>query len=332
MKNQLLHGALALGLVASVAIAQNETAAKPAPAPAVPATPPAPAEPAKPVDPAAVKADSSYGFGYQSGRRFATEATRWGLTDADLERDAYIKGFFDAFTGKKPQIEEAAIQAAMKALGATLKEREEAIALKNLEAGKAFLAKNAKRKGVISTESGLQYEILKKGGERSYKMPTDGARDNTRFLVNYRGTLIDGTEFDASPEGKPVPMTLQVIPGFKQALTKMPVGAKWRLFIPADLAYGTQRRSEKIAPNSTLIFDLELVDIQKPTPNRAVSPPIQVPPPTGKNATGRTTRPRAVSQPVQIPPPSKSGAVAKPARPRAVSQPVQIPPPPKKDK
>ena len=319
---------MALGLAAGVALAENQPApksAKPA-APARSATPP-------PADPAAVKPDSSYGFGFQSGRRFASQAAGWGLTLDDIDKEAFMKGFFDAFEGKKPQIEDAKIRAAMDALGKALREREEEIAKKNLEAGKAFLAKNAKRKGVICTDSGLQYEILKKGGARTYQPPADGKKDyTTRFLVNYRGTLIDGTEFDKSPEGRPVPMTLGVIPGFKEALTQMPVGAKWRLYIPSDLAYGKRRRSAKIGPNSTLIFDLELVDIQKAAPRRAVSPPIQVPPPSGKKASGQTRKTRkvrAVSQPVQIPPPPKNGA-AKPAKPRAVSQPVEIPPPPKK--
>jgi FKBP-type peptidyl-prolyl cis-trans isomerase len=330
MKNQLLRGAMALGLVASIATAQNENAAKPAAQPA--AQPAKPAAPAVQIDPAAVKTNSSYGFGYQAGRRFAAESARWGLSNDDIEREAYIKGFFDAFNGEKPQVEEAAIQAAMKQLGNTLKAREEAVAKKNLEAGQAFLAKNAKRKGVTVTDSGLQYEILKKGDGPVYKAPTDGSRDNTRFLVHYRGTLTDGTEFDASPEGRTVPMTLQVIPGFKEALTKMPTGSKWRIFIPANLAYGPQRRSEKIAPNSTLIFDLELVEIQKakpkPAPNRAVSPPIQVPPPTGRNA---TRKPRAVSRPVRIPPAPKKDAAKKATKSTAVSPPVQIPPPPKKN-
>jgi FKBP-type peptidyl-prolyl cis-trans isomerase len=81
-------------------------------------------------------------------------------------------------------------------------------------------------------------------------------------MVNYKGTLIDGKEFDASPEGEPVPMTLQVVEGFKEALTNMPVGAKWKIYLPSNLAYGEQRRSADIGPNSTLIFDLHLVKIQ----------------------------------------------------------------------
>ncbi len=114
---------------------------------------------------------------------------------------------------------------------------------------------------MVTTESGLQYEIMEKGGEEKYSEPKEGEPDK-QFMVNYKGTLIDGTEFDASPEGSPVPMTLQVIPGFKEAITTMPVGAKWKLFIPSELAYGEERRSAEIAPNTALIFELELVEIK----------------------------------------------------------------------
>jgi FKBP-type peptidyl-prolyl cis-trans isomerase len=82
-------------------------------------------------------------------------------------------------------------------------------------------------------------------------------------MVNYKGTLIDGTEFDASPVGQPVPMTLQVVPGFQEALKSMPVGAKWKLYLPSELAYGAERRSGDIGPNSVLIFELELVKLEK---------------------------------------------------------------------
>ena len=140
--------------------------------------------------------------------------------------------------------------------------REMEAAAANLEAGKKFLEENGKREGVTTTKSGLQYEVLAKGGEEKYVAPKEGAEDNKQFMVNYKGTLISGKEFDASPEGEPVPMTLQVVEGFKEALTTMPVGAKWKLFLPSSLAYGEERKSSDIGPNSTLIFELELVKIQ----------------------------------------------------------------------
>jgi FKBP-type peptidyl-prolyl cis-trans isomerase len=152
----------------------------------------------------------------------------------------------------------------MEALGEMLQGREKEKAAANLEAGKKFLAENAKREGVTTTKSGLQYEVITKGGSEKYVAPKedDKAAPEKQFLVHYKGSLIDGKQFDASPEGEPVPMTLQVVPGFKEALTTMPVGAKWKLFVPSDLAYGEERRSADIAPNSVLIFELELVKIQ----------------------------------------------------------------------
>ena len=140
--------------------------------------------------------------------------------------------------------------------------REKETAAANLEAGKKFLEENGKREGVTTTKSGLQYEVITKGGEEKYVAPKEGAEDNKQFMVNYKGTLINGKQFDASPAGEPVPMTLQVVEGFKEALTTMPVGAKWKLFLPSNLAYGEERRSADIGPNSALIFELELVKIQ----------------------------------------------------------------------
>jgi FKBP-type peptidyl-prolyl cis-trans isomerase len=143
-----------------------------------------------------------------------------------------------------------------------LQEREKKLAEENLAVGAKFLETNGKREGVITTKSGLQYEVINKGGDKKYEAPKDGKEDNKQFMVNYKGTLIDGKEFDASPAGEPVPMTLQVVEGFKEALTTMPIGAKWKLFLPSKLAYGEERRSADIGPNSTLIFELELVSIE----------------------------------------------------------------------
>jgi FKBP-type peptidyl-prolyl cis-trans isomerase len=254
---KLIPGALVLGFATAIATAQTpaadatEAATAPAEAPAKPA-----------MDPAKVKADSSYALGFRTGSSFAQQYGRFGVGAEDLDNETFLKGFLAAFKGNQPEIEEEQLQAAMQALGDLLQTREKAVAAANLEAGKKFLEENGKREGVITTKSGLQYEVLAKGGDEKYVAPKEGEEDNKQFLVNYKGTLIDGTQFDASPEGEPVPMTLQVVPGFKEALTSMPVGAKWKLFLPSDLAYGEQRRSAEIAPNSVLIFELELVKIE----------------------------------------------------------------------
>ena len=128
----------------------------------------------------------------------------------------------------------------------------------NREAGRKFLEENAKRDSVVTLPSGLQYQVLVKG-EGEVPQATD------RVKVNYEGRLIDGTVFDASSRhgSEPAEFTpQQVIKGWTEALTMMPVGSKWRLFIPSDLAYG-DRDSGQIKPFSTLIFDVELVEIVK---------------------------------------------------------------------
>lgn len=272
MIRKFIPGALALGLIATstaktpAAPAKTEAAT---PAVEVPASPeaatPAVAVPPKPkLDPAVIKSDSSYALGFRTGGGFAQQFGKFGVGADDLDTETFLKGFMAAIKGGKPELEETKLQAAMEALGEMLQGREKVAAAANLEAGKKFLAENGKRKEVTTTKSGLQYEVLAKGGTETYVAPKEGDKDaaEKQFMVHYKGTLIDGKQFDASPEGEPVPMTLQVVPGFKEALTTMPVGAKWKLFMPSELAYKEERRSAEIAPNSVLIFELELLKIQ----------------------------------------------------------------------
>lgn len=265
----MTSGVLVLSLAAT-AVAENKPAAK-----AEKAASPTAEAPAKPkADPAASKSDSSYALGFRTGSNFSQQFGRFGVTAEDLESDTFIKGFMDALKSGKPSLEEARLQSAMEALGAMLQEREKKLADENLAAGNKFLETNGKREGVITTKSGLQYEVINKGGDKKYEAPKDGKEDNKQFMVNYKGTLIDGKEFDASPAGQPVPMTLQVVEGFKEALTTMPIGAKWKLFLPAKLAYGEQRRSADIGPNTTLIFELELVSIEDAPANEGMPFPM----------------------------------------------------------
>jgi FKBP-type peptidyl-prolyl cis-trans isomerase FklB len=126
-------------------------------------------------------------------------------------------------------------------------------------AGQKFLAENAKKSGVVTTPSGLQYLVLKAGTDTTHPKTTDVVK------CHYHGTLIDGTVFESSYQnGQPIEIGVtQVISGWIEALQMMTPGSKWRLFIPADLAYGDQQAGPKIAPGSTLIFDLELLEIVK---------------------------------------------------------------------
>jgi FKBP-type peptidyl-prolyl cis-trans isomerase len=280
MIRKLIPGVLALGLIANASAEKTAPDAEPAKSEAATPAIEVPAKPA--MDPAVMKADSSYALGLRTGGGFMQQFGQFGVSAEDIDQENFIKGIMTSIKGGKPELEEAKLQAAMEGLGNMLQGREKVRAEENLAAGEKFLAENGKREGVTTTASGLQYEVLAKGGDEKYVAPKPAAppkegeeppaEDTKEFLVNYKGTLISGKEFDASPPGKPVPMTLQVVPGFKEALTTMPVGAKWKLFIPSKLAYGDKRRSADIAPNSALIFELELVKIQDAPPQQGGMP------------------------------------------------------------
>ena len=131
-------------------------------------------------------------------------------------------------------------------------------AQQNAEKGKKFLEENAQKEGIVTLPSGLQYEILTEGNG-------DKPAATDAVTCHYHGTLIDGTVFDSSVRrGQPATFPLnRVIKGWTEALQLMPIGSKWRLFLPSELAYGSQQVSAEIGPNSTLIFEVELLDIKK---------------------------------------------------------------------
>ncbi|MCF0256252.1 FKBP-type peptidyl-prolyl cis-trans isomerase [Bacteroides heparinolyticus] len=136
-------------------------------------------------------------------------------------------------------------------------EMEEKMNAANIEQGQQFLEENKKRPGVVTLPSGLQYEVINEGTVGRYAKATD------KVECHYEGTLIDGTLFDSSiKRGQPAVFGVnQVIPGWVEALQLMPEGAKWKLYIPGDLAYGAQGAGEMIPPHSTLIFEVELLKI-----------------------------------------------------------------------
>ncbi|MFV0591402.1 MAG: FKBP-type peptidyl-prolyl cis-trans isomerase [Draconibacterium sp.] len=174
----------------------------------------------------------------------------------DMNIEAMAQAFRSSSLGEEPKIAEEDANALIQKFFMEENDRE---AQENLEAGSKFLEENGKREGVTTTESGLQYEVLTEGtGEK----PT--ATDQVR--VHYHGTLIDGTVFDSSvDEGEPVVFGVnRVIPGWTEALELMPVGSKWKVYIPAELAYGERGAGGDIGPNAALIFEVELLEIVKP--------------------------------------------------------------------
>jgi len=194
---------------------------------------------------------AGYGMGVNIGSTLAGQ----GLLQ-DLDLDAMIMGIRDSITGEL-QISEEEIMGALQALQAKKQaEAEEAVAAQ-AQAGRDFLAQNSSRSGVSTTASGLQYEVITKG--------TGGAKPKETDTVNvhYHGTLIDGVVFDSSVErNEPISFPLNgVIPGWTEGLQLMGVGDKFRFFIPSDLAYGDSGAGP-IPPNSTLIFEVELLGIE----------------------------------------------------------------------
>ena len=178
----------------------------------------------------------------------------------DVDPSILAQGLKDTLAGSKPLLTEAEAQAVMAEFRTTMikKKQEDAqrVGDANKQAGQQFLAANKGKEGVVTLPDGLQYKILKEGTG-----PKPAATDSV--TVNYRGTLINGTEFDSSyKRNEPATFGVnQVIKGWTEALQLMPVGSKWQLFIPSDLAYGERSPGGEIGPNSTLIFDVELLSI-----------------------------------------------------------------------
>lgn len=193
---------------------------------------------------------ASYGIGLQFGEQLKANPFE------GLNLNSVFEGMKDAFTGSEFQVEIPAIQAAFEQINAEITARREEEAKVLAAEGESFLKENALREEVTVTESGLQYEILTVG---------EGAKPTADATVrtHYHGTLINGTVFDSSYErGQPAEFPVGgVIKGWTEALQMMPVGSKWRLYIPHDLAYGERGAGASIAPFSTLVFDVELLDI-----------------------------------------------------------------------
>ena len=177
----------------------------------------------------------------------------------DLNADAFMAGFKDSMSGRKPLLTEQEVKDTMMAFEKDMQQKQEAAGQKSAAEGEKFLAENKTKEGVKTTASGLQYKVIKEGTGAQPKA-------NDTVTVNYRGTLIDGTEFDSSyKRGQPATFPVSgVIKGWTEALQLMKSGSKYQRFIPASLAYGDRGAGRDIAPNSTLIFEVELLDVKPP--------------------------------------------------------------------
>jgi len=195
---------------------------------------------------------ASYGIGLNVGQQIADSRDR-------LDRMAFLRGVEDALQGRDPSVPREEIQPALEAFArdvqASAAAARELAAEGNRAEGESFLAENGQRDGVSATASGLQYEVLRAGDG-----PSPTAADQVE--VHYRGSLTDGTEFDASYGGPPAVFGVgAVIPGFGEALQLMSVGSHYRVWIPSDLAYGPQGSGPVIGPNAVLVFEIELLGV-----------------------------------------------------------------------
>ncbi|HXX19333.1 MAG TPA: FKBP-type peptidyl-prolyl cis-trans isomerase [Candidatus Acidoferrum sp.] len=217
------------------------------------------------------RAKESYALGMNIGKGLKAQSV-------DVDTTILLRGLKDTLSGNKLLLtDEQAVAALSQLQSETRKKQDEVrkeLGDKNLKEGTAFLAANKTKVGVVTLASGLQYKILKAGTG-----PKPTAADTV--VCQYRGTLVDGTEFDSSAKhGGPATFPVgRIIKGWTEALQLMPVGSKWQLVIPPDLAYGTNGAGSMIGPNATLIFEVELLSIKQPNEPPPAPAPAPAPAP-----------------------------------------------------
>ncbi|MEA3291314.1 MAG: FKBP-type peptidyl-prolyl cis-trans isomerase [Pseudomonadota bacterium] len=197
----------------------------------------------------------SYSLGYILGKQLDQQ---FSAGEAEFDRELMLRGLGDVMLGKETVMTDEEIEATMKAVQEKAMAEAKKLADEAQAKSQAFLDENKKKEGVKVTDSGLQYKVLTEGkGE----MP----KEEDTVVVNYKGTLIDGSEFDSSyKRGEPTEFPLAgIIPGWKEALQLMKEGGKWEVVIPSELAYGERGAGGRIGPNEVLVFEIELVEIKK---------------------------------------------------------------------
>jgi FKBP-type peptidyl-prolyl cis-trans isomerase FkpA len=203
-------------------------------------------------------------YSYMIGMDVGNEFKRMG---AEMDYNAFLWGVKDMTQGRSPLLAAEKLDSVKMEFAAMMQKSPQSMAMqkqmqemgeKNLKEGEEFLAANKTKPGVVTTASGLQYQVIKKGSGQKPKT-TD------KVKVHYTGTLLDGKEFDSSiKRGQPTEFPIAgIIPGWSEALQLMPVGSKYKLFIPSKLAYGERGAGGVIPPNATLVFDVELIEIVK---------------------------------------------------------------------
>jgi FKBP-type peptidyl-prolyl cis-trans isomerase FklB len=199
--------------------------------------------------------DKKQKLSYSLGLNIGANLKSQGI---DIDPQVLARGISDVLSGTKPAMTEAEVRETLEAMQTDMKAKHDQASDTNKKAGQEFLAANAKKPGVVTLPSGLQYKVLKPGNG-----PKPKATDTV--VTHYKGTLINGTEFDSSyKRNEPAEFPVNgVIKGWTEALQLMPVGSKWQLFVPAELAYGQKGAADVIGPNETLIFEVELISIKQ---------------------------------------------------------------------
>lgn len=195
----------------------------------------------------------SYAIGVTTARNLLKDGV-------EIDFDVVLKGMKDAVSGNRTVLSEAEIRTLMNTLVTDMRQKyvanRQKVEESNRKRGEDFRASYAKEPGVQKLPSGVLYKVEATG---KGVLP----KDEDTVVVNYRGTLVDGKEFDLSPAGKPVSFKLaQLIPGWKDALRQMPAGSRWKIVVPSDLAYGQRGIGTDVGPNETLVFDVELVEVK----------------------------------------------------------------------
>ncbi len=244
------------------------------------------------------KDKASYALGYNLGRNLKGQMV-------DVDPAIVTQAIKDAFAGTPSPLTEEEIRASLAQLQkdtfAKLEAKKKEVADANAKAGEAFLAANKTKEGVVTLPSGLEYKVETQG---TGPKPTA----NDTVVCNYRGTLIDGKEFDSSyKRGEPATFPVSgVIKGWTEALQLMPVGSKWQLFVPASLAYGERGAGEVIGPNSTLVFEVELLSIKPKEAPASTPAPGAAANPAATEKPADSAKPADASKPAAEPPKPQS--------------------------
>lgn len=212
------------------------------------------------------KAKLSYAIGYQIGSQFVDSKTQPGIPEIDIA--TLQRAIQDAYSKRAPAVSMQAMHQQLSAFNQQLRTDAQAefeqIAAANARKSAAFMARNAKRPGVIKLPSGVQYSVMKKGDGKASPTAT------STVVVDYRGMLVDGTEFDSTwAHNAPASITVDhMIPGWRDVIPRMHVGDRWKVVIPPQLAYGKEGQLPRIGPNEALVFEIELLAIKPPTPDQ----------------------------------------------------------------